>query len=185
MSLWGNKDALTTALTGTITINLNNGVVTGSGSNFVTAGIATGDIIYVGAGGTFGQAVVGVVTSNTSITIGSTQFLIPNAGSGIVGAAYTATQKPKYTLQDGQYGTPDAKTGRWSAVVGVSTAEQYVANAASGDARKYAPAHAGWVGVTTYNDNQGNLRVKTEVLVAGSTITNDANADDSKGYPDT
>jgi hypothetical protein len=184
MSLWGNKDALTVALTGTISVDLSTRVVTGSGSNFVAAGIATGDIIYIGAGGTFGQAVVTGITSATILSIGSTQFLIPNAGSGIVGAAYTATQKPKYTLQDGQYGTPDAKTGRWSAVVGVSTAEVGIANTATGDARKYAPAHAGWVGVTTYNDNAGNLRVKTEVLVAGSTITNDANADDTR-YPDT
>ncbi len=29
----------------------------------------------------------------------------------------------------------------------------------------------GWVGVTTYNDNEGNLRVKKEILVAMSGIT--------------
>ena len=52
-----------------------------------------------------------------------------------------------------------------------------VANAASGNARKYAPPHAGWVGITTYNDNAGNLRVKHEVLVAGSTITTDSGDD--------
>ena len=54
------------------------------------------------------------------------------------------------------------------------TTEQTVANAASGDARKYAPAHAGWVGISTHNDLNGNLRVKTETLVAGSTISGDA-----------
>ena len=32
-------------------------------------------------------------------------------------------------------------------------------------------AGVGWVGVTTYNDNQGNLRVKKEILVAMSGIT--------------
>ena len=46
----------------------------------------------------------------------------------------------------------------------------------------YAVAHAGWVGVTTYVDNHGNFRVKSEVLVAGSSITNDAN-DDAR-FPD-
>ena len=184
MSLWGNKDSLSN-LTGTISIDLNTNVVTGSGTTFITAGISTGDILYVGAGGTFGQAVISGITSATVISVGSTQFLIPNAGSGIVGAAYTVTQKPKYTLEDGQYGTPDAKTGRWSATVGVSTAEIGIANTATGDARKYAPAHAGWVGVTTYIDMHGNYRVKTETLVAGSMIVGDANADDSKGYPDT
>ena len=40
---------------------------------------------------------------------------------------------------------------------------------AATDYRGYA--HAGWVGVTTYIDCQGNLRVKTETLVAMSGIT--------------
>ncbi len=35
-------------------------------------------------------------------------------------------------------------------------------------------AHAGWVGVTTYIDCQGNFRVKTETLVAMSGITTGA-----------
>ena len=63
----------------------------------------------------------------------------------------------------------------------MDTTEQSVANAASGEARQYAPAHAGWVGITTYVDNHGSLRVKTETLVAGSTITGDA--EDTK-FPD-
>ena len=41
---------------------------------------------------------------------------------------------------------------------GVATATQYATN-------------AGWVGVTTYNDNLGNLRIKKETLVAMSGIT--------------
>ena len=36
---------------------------------------------------------------------------------------------------------------------------------------EYHVSHQGWVGVTTYLDNQGNLRVKSEVLVAASGIT--------------
>ena len=57
MALWGNKDSLSN-LTGTITINLSTRVITGSGTTFVTAGIATGDILVVGTGATYGQAVV-------------------------------------------------------------------------------------------------------------------------------
>ena len=38
---------------------------------------------------------------------------------------------------------------------GVDETELGVANAASGDARKYAPTHGGWVGITTYNDMHG------------------------------
>ena len=60
--------------------------------------------------------------------------------------------------------------------------EQGVANAASGDARKYAPPHAGWVGIQTYIDTHGTLRVKTETLVAMSSIDSDA-SDDTK-FPD-
>ena len=36
---------------------------------------------------------------------------------------------------------------------------------------QYGVTHEGWVGVTTYNDTDGNLRVKKETLVAMSGIT--------------
>ena len=38
----------------------------------------------------------------------------------------------------------------------------------------------GWVGVTTYNDNSGALRVKKEILVAMSGIS----TGNSPAYPD-
>ena len=182
MSLWGNKDSFSTGLTGTITINLATEVVTGSGTTFVTAGISAGDILVVGAGATYGQAVITGVTSATQLSIGSTQFLIPLNGS-IAGVAYTVNQKPKYTLEDGQYNAPDVKTGRFSAVFGVGTTEATVAagRTVGGKNAAYAVAHAGWVGVTTYVDNHGNFRVKSEVLVAGSSITGDA--DDNSRFP--
>jgi hypothetical protein len=50
-------------------------------------------------------------------------------------------------------------------VYGISTSSEYVAVGYSGY------AHAGWVGVTTYIDCDGNFRVKTETLVAMSGIT--------------
>ena len=65
------------------------------------------------------------------------------------------------------------------AIYGVDNTEQGVANAASGDARKYAAPHAGWVAVNTYTDTHGNLRVKTETLVAMN-ITSGDQADDAK-----
>ena len=57
---------------------------------------------------------------------------------------------------------------------GVDTTEQGVATNAGS---QYAPAHAGYVGIMTYMDSGGNLRVKTEVLVASSSITGDASDD--------
>jgi hypothetical protein len=182
MSLWGNKDSFSSGLTGTITINLSTEVVTGSGTTFVTAGISTGDILVVGVGATYGQAVITGVTSATQLSIGSTQFLIPLNGA-IAGVAYTVNQKPKYTLEDGQYFAPDVKSNRFSAVFGVGTTEATVAagRTVGGKNAAYAVAHAGWVGVTTYVDNHGNFRVKSEVLVAGSSITGDA--DDNSRFP--
>ena len=59
----------------------------------------------------------------------------------------------------------------------VDVTEHSVANAASGTARKFAPAHAGYVGITTYMDMHGNLRVKTETIVSCSSITGDASDD--------
>ena len=65
------------------------------------------------------------------------------------------------------------------AIFGVDNTEQGVANAASGDARKYAPPHAGWVGISTHMDMHGSLRVKTEALVALNIASGDQ-ADDAQ-----
>jgi len=54
-------------------------------------------------------------------------------------------------------------------VYGISTSSDYVAIGYSGF------AHQGWVGVTTYIDCDGNLRVKTETLVAMSGISTGSN----------
>ena len=62
-------------------------------------------------------------------------------------------------------------------VFGVDATEQGVATAASGDAGKYAPQHAGWVGIATHMDCNGNLRVKNETLVAMGSITGDQSDD--------
>jgi hypothetical protein len=183
MSLWGNKDLVGNA--GTVVINLSTEAITGTATTFSTAGfvVTEGDVIVVGAGATYGHAVISAVTSNTAASVATTQYLIPDPTTHtIAGASYFVTQMPISSIEDVCYQAPDAKTGRTASVFGIDTTEQAVANAASGDARKYAPAHAGWVGVTTYVDAHGNFRVKTETLVAGSSITGDA-ADDAK-YPD-
>ena len=171
MSLWGKSESQL-AGSGTVAINLGTGVVTGTNSTFSAAMV--GSVITVGTAGTCGEAVIISRASNTSISVASTQFLIPDGGAGITGIAYTVTQKPKSTLGDVNY--------QVSEIYGVDTTEQTVANAASGEARKYAPPHAGWVGIQTYNDMHGNFRVKSETLVASSSITGDA-ADDGK-FPD-
>ena len=133
-----------------------------------------GKVITVGAAGTCGEAVIASRSSATAISIASTQFLVPDGSGNVTGVAYTVTEKPISTLGDVNYQVTE--------IYGVDTTEQGVANAASGEARKYAPPHAGWVGIQTYNDMHGNFRVKSETLVASSSITGDA-ADDGK-FPD-
>tara|TARA_R100000406_G_scaffold9755_2_gene6431 strand:- start:475 stop:768 length:294 start_codon:yes stop_codon:yes gene_type:complete len=62
-------------------------------------------------------------------------------------------------------------------IFGVDATELGVANGASGDARKYAPTHEGWVGITTYMDMHGNLRVKSETIVALNIASGDQSDD--------
>ena len=185
MSLWGNKDLVGQA--GTVQINLSTEVITGTATTFATTGftVSEGDIIVVGAGATYGHAVISSVTSNTVASVATTQYLIPHPTTGIITAAsYFITQRPISSIEDSVYKAPDAKSNRYSSVFGVDTTEAGVAGVTTvgGKAAAYKVAHAGWVGLTTYTDMHGNFRVKSETLVAGSMITGDA-ADDTR-FPD-
>lgn len=159
MALWGTADSIYSP--GTVTVNFANKTITGSGTSFTNATV--GSVISIGAGATFGEAVIAGITSNTYISIASTQFLrnVP-----IVGVAYTMSQKPIYVLQDSNYAESPAGIGTINSVYGVDI---YEAQLAVTTPQKVA--HAGWVGVHTYIDTHGNLRTKSEVLVAFSGIT--------------
>ena len=148
MALWGKKDDIYSA--GTITVDYANKTVTGSGTTFTA--LSVGDVLSIGAGVTFGEAVVSGITSDTGISIASTQYL---SGAAISGVQWTASQKPKYTLHDSNYSA--------SEILGVDENEIVSST--------LEISHTGWVGVHTYVDNHGNLRRKTEVLVAMSGIT--------------
>jgi hypothetical protein len=165
MALWGNKDSVYAV--GVVTVSYANLTVTGSG-NFVTGGVAAGDVIQIGAGSTFGEAVITSVSSASTITIASTQFL---SGGAISGAIYNINQQPKYALGVGQ--TYRGATNP-SLVYGIDENEVGVAATTA-----YAVTHSGWVAIgATYIDTEGNLRVKHEVLVAGGIdTTTDANDD--------
>lgn len=161
MALWGTADGIYSP--GTVQVDFTNKTVTGTGTSFRSAGISTGTVISIGAGATFGEAVVSGVTSETYISIASTQFLLNTTISGV---AYTMSQKPVYVLQDTNYAESPAGVGTINSVYGVDV---YEAQAAINTPQKVA--HAGWVGVHTYIDCHGNYRVKSEVLVAFSGIT--------------
>ena len=161
MALWGTKD--TVYSTGTVDVDVSAGTLeknTG-GIDFNSGGVSVGDVVTVGVNTC--DAIITGITSATKLTI-TTDNLGDTDFSKVV---YEIRQKPKSTLHDSNYGVGE--------IFGVDTTEQTVASDANS---QYAPAHAGWVGITSYTDQHGNLRVKTEVLVASSSITSDSTDDD-------
>jgi hypothetical protein len=162
MALWGNNDAVGAG--GTVSLNYSTGVVTGSGTTFGQTGAAQeGDVIRFGnrSGTYYGDAVIVSVASTTQLTIGSTAGL---SGVAIAGTTFTVSQLPKYTVLDSKY-----SEASWG------TDDSYVYGVAEGgmDAStgtSYSLTHEGWVGVTTYMGVEGEMRVKSEVLVAMSGI---------------
>jgi hypothetical protein len=154
MALWGTADSLYSI--GTVTVNYAAKTITGSGTSFTASGISVGDVITIGAGGTFGSAVISNITSNTLISIATTQYL---SGATISGSPYLISEKPVYTLEDSGY---QYNANPKHVVYGVDTDEISVSDRG---------IHAGWVGIQTYVDMHGTLRVKSETLVAMSEIT--------------
>jgi len=162
MALWGNNDAKGSG--GTVSLNYTTLIVTGSGTTFGQVGAAaTGDVIRFGVvGGTyFGDAIVVGIASTTQLSIASTSGL---SGASIASTDFQISQLPKYTTWDSRWS--QTNTGYEPYIYGVESAGTNAAQTTS-----YALTHQGWVGVTTYNDNTGALRVKTETLVAMSGIT--------------
>jgi hypothetical protein len=173
MALWGNNDNVGSG--GTVTLSLvgSNWIVTGSGTTFGQVGAAkTGDVIRFGVrGGTYyGDAVIVGIASTTQLTINSVSGL---STTSIAGTDFYVSELPIYTVGDSTYSEAAYGTND-KLVYGISTSSQYVAIGYSGF------AHQGWVGVTTYIDMHGNLRVKTETLVAMSGITTGS---DGISYP--
>ena len=172
MALWGTKD--TVYSTGNVNVNVTTGVVTKqSGSIAWTAGngVKVGQVITIaddGAG--VGEGVIESIDSATQLTIG-TEYL---PGTNFTNVSYEIREKPKSTLFDSNYGAGE--------IFGVDVTEaQLIGSGTTATAaqKKFSPAHAGWVGITTYIDQDSVLRVKTEVLVAGSSISGDS-SDDTK-----
>ena len=168
MALWGNKDNLNIGGIGTVYVSdWDTNTVTGSGTTFTN--FAAGDVIRFGdfKGTYYGDAVIKSITSNTVLTIASTEGLDPNLGvfaTGYGATTFVVSQLPVYTTGDSSYKEPE--DGYTKAV--------YAVNATNIDATSgtgIAADSAGWVGVTTYLQSDGTLRTKSEVLVAMSGIS--------------
>lgn len=183
MALWGKADSIFSS--GTVSVDYATKTITGAGTSFLAATV--GSVITIGVGGTFGQAVISGITSETQVSIAKTQYL---SGAPISGVAYTMSQKPVYTLEDANYDIRQTtSTGLTNLIEGV---DEYEAAALKATGSQYAVAHSGWVGVHTYIDMHGNLRVKSETLVAmsgistvdGGTYTAFGDANDDATLPD-
>ena len=159
-------NGIITVQTGPLTQNAGVGVATVAIS---TGGISIGDKFtgpnvstYVA---TIGLSTVGFaatigygLTSGNSISIGRTiTGTVATLNTAIASAALAATTGNKITRS----------TGADKVYIGgISTT-----GTGSAQGTVYEVQHAGWVGVQTYFDSEGNLRVKSETLVAMSGIS--------------
>ena len=152
MPLWGKKD--TVYSTGNVNCTTAGVVTKQSGSIDFVSNVSVGQVLTLetdGAGP--GQGIIKSIDSATQLTLDPERLDLPGAFTNV---GYEVRETPKYEVRGGRFGINE--------IFGVDVAE---AQAAREDNSQYKPAHSGWVGITTYNDSDGNLRVKTEVLVAG------------------
>ena len=165
MSLWGTKD--TVYSTGKVNCTTAGVLTKQSGSIAFTSGngVKVGQVVTLATDGAGpGQGIIKSIDSATQLTL--TNLDLPGAFTDV---DYEIRETPVAEVNGGTFGINE--------IFGVDNTEITVANAASGNARKFAPPHSGWVGITSYTDMHGNLRVKTEVLVASSSITGDSGDD--------
>ena len=103
MALWGNNDNKGSG--GTVSLNHQTLIVTGSGTTFGQVGAAaTGDVIRFGIRGSngiyFGDAVIVGIASTTQLSIGSTAGL---SNAAIANTSFYISQLPKYTILDSSF----------------------------------------------------------------------------------
>ena len=161
MPLWGTKDTVYSV--GKVNVT-TAGVVTkhsGAGLNFTTSCKVGMVVTLADDGAGQGQGVIKSIDSATQMTL--TNLDLPGAFSAV---DYEVRESPVAEVKGGSFAIGE--------VYGVSVAEQ---QETVDDNSQYHPAHSGWVGISTHMDMHGNLRVKTEVLVANSTISGDSTDD--------
>ena len=165
MPLWGIKDTVYSV--GKVNCT-TAGVVTkhsGAGLNFTTSCKVGMVVTLADDGSGQGQGVIKSIDSATQMTL--TNLDLPGAFSAV---DYEVRESPVAEVKGGRFAIGE--------VYGVSVAEQ---QETVDDNSQYHPAHSGWVGITTYMqsnpDGTTQLRVKTEVLVANSTISGDSTDD--------
>ena len=170
MPLWGTKD--TVYSTGNVNCTTAGVLTKQSGSIAWTAGngVKVGQVVTLATDGAGpGQGVIQSIDSATQLTLCNLDNI--SASSTFSNVDYEIRETPVYEVGTGRFAINE--------VFGVDEAE---IEETRDDNSQYHPAHAGWVGITTYNNADGTLRVKTEVLVASNSITSDS--DDDTVLPD-
>ena len=158
MPLWGKKD--TVYSTGNVNCTTAGVVTKQSGSIAWTSGngVKVGQVLTLATDGAGpGQGIIQSINSATEIQLDPERLDLPGAFTNV---GYEVRETPKAEVRGGSFGINE--------IFGVDVTEAQVSRAATDPGiRKYKPAHAGWVGITTYVDTHGNFRVKSETLVAG------------------
>ena len=165
MPLWGKSDMVYD--TGKVNVSSAGVVTKQSGSIAWTSGngIKVGQVVQLADDGSgAGQGVIQSIDSATQLTLCNLDNI--SASSTFSDVDYEIRETPVYEVGTGRFAINE--------VYGVDEAE---IEETRDDNSQYHPAHAGWVGITTYNNADGTLRVKTEVLVAGSSISGDSGDD--------
>ena len=171
MPLWGKKDTVYSK--GKVDCTTAGVITRQAGTIAWTAanGVKVGQVVTLATDGAGpGQGIIKSIDTETGnsaqITLDPEKLDLPGAFTAV---DYEIRETPVYEVKGGSFGINE--------IYGVDVAE---AQAAREDNSQYKPAHSGWVGITTYNDQHGNLRVKTETLVAGGGdgfITGDSSDD--------
>lgn len=165
MALWGNNDNRTVNTSVGI-ITVSGTTVTGTATTFTN--FSAGDVITVGAAATQGYAVIASIASSVSMTLVDTDALATDISGATI---YSVGQKPKYLDEDPRGVKSVESVGIGSTNFKVFGVDETMAASRVTTTSQYAVTHAGWVGVQTYVDCHGKLRVKSETLVAMSGIT--------------
>jgi len=171
----------------TMTVGANNG-----------NGYSNGDVVRVTGGtGTVANATVTTFDGNTSVET----LTIVNGGAYTVLPSLTDAATTNDTGSGDENLVVDLSIGVGSTITITNAGSGYTAaptitfagtggtgSAATATIRAYdseSASHAGWVKRETYTDTHGITRVKSETLVASSTISGgDNDADDDTIYPD-
>ena len=184
----GNDLLITGVGTVVVTASAFNTGVVGVGTSTKPIGINTGSYVSFvphGAGLAGGATLVDGANNIPITSIGSSVLMLSSATSAGIDTGDTLVINTLYGISVGSTLTADIASGENLTFkrlqLGVDrTVYGIGATVGAGvsvkpHALEYTTQGNGWVGVTTYMDCQGNLRVKSEILVAGVGIETGSN----------